>query len=204
VRLEAGIAKGKAKAQRILAEAGLSALWAVYEAPAAHHYEEKTITDIVGRLVKYGSVSEKALAFAASLLGKIGNRAEIAAARQAENEAAAPFPVTDARIKIEGEILSTKTQESDFGIQHKMLVRSTDGWKIWVTNPGGQKGDKVRFFAKVQPSRDDAKFGFGSRPTKFEVIEAAQQEAVEPAPRDESNVPDDRATGDRDDYYARR
>src|SRR4029077_9047638 len=61
VREQMEIAKGKAKAQRILGEQGLSALWAIYEAPVAHHYEEKTISDIVGKLVKYGSVSEKAL-----------------------------------------------------------------------------------------------------------------------------------------------
>ena len=86
---------GKRKAQAILADKGLSALWAIYTAPAERAasrdeegivpgqkqlpYEEATICDIVGKLVRYGSVSDKALAFAESLLGKIAKRAEIAA-----------------------------------------------------------------------------------------------------------------------------
>jgi hypothetical protein len=201
VREEMEIAKGKGKAQKVLAESNLSRAWAIYEAykpvdfyanPKAHRdNQEAIIADIVGKLVKYGSISVNQGAFLGKLIAQIDNRAERAAARATENEAAAPFPATDARIQIEGEILSTKAQESDFGIVQKMLVRSTDGWKVWVTNPGGQKGDHVRFFAKVQVSRTDSKFGFGSRPTKFEVTqEAARPEAIEPAPRDEVNVPD--------------
>ena len=87
-----------------------------------------------------------------------------------------PFPITDARIEIVGTVLSLKLQEGDFGSTWKMLVKSVDGWKIWVTAPGNpQKGDKIKFFAKVQPSGNDPKFGFGSRPTKLTVIEEAAQ-----------------------------
>ena len=176
VRLEAGIAKGKAKARKVLNDAEVEPIaWDIYERTGSKPYEEATITDIVGKVVKYGNISDAQVKFVNGLIDRIARRAEIAAARQAESDAAAPFPVTDARIQIEGEILSTKTQESDFGTQHKMLVRSTDGWKIWVTCPGGAKGDKVRFCAKVQVSREDNKFGFGSRPTKFEIIEPAIQ-----------------------------
>jgi hypothetical protein len=52
-----------------------------------------------------------------------------------------------------------------------MLVKHDSGWKVWITCPGNTgRGDKVRFFAGTSPSKDDPKFGFGSRPTKFEVI----------------------------------
>jgi hypothetical protein len=177
LREQAEVYAGKQKAQRILAERGLSALWDIAFAQdrTGFAYEEGTITDIVGKLVRYGSVSDKALSFAESLIGKIAKRAEIAAQRAAEQEAAAPFPITDARIEIVGMVLTTKLQDSDFGSTWKMLVRADAGWKIWVTCPGNPlKGDRVKFFAKIQPSRDDPKFGFGSRPTKFEIIETTE------------------------------
>ena len=162
---------GKRKAQAVLAERNLSALWVIYEAPVVHHYEEKTITDIVGKLVHYGSVSDKALAFAESLLAKIPQRAEIAAQRAAEQEAAAPCPT--GRIVVTGTILSIKAQDSPWGLVNKMLVRDDSGFKVWVTCPAqaeGQRGSKVTFTATIEPSRDDPKFGFGKRPAKLTVI----------------------------------
>jgi hypothetical protein len=43
---------------------------------------------------------------------------------------------------------------------------------VWVTVPAKavvQKGDVIKFVATVQPSDDDVKFGFGSRPTLVAV-----------------------------------
>ncbi|MFZ0708717.1 MAG: hypothetical protein WAM53_01625, partial [Terrimicrobiaceae bacterium] len=56
VREEMEIAKGKGKAQRILTESGLDRAWAIFESTTAG-YEEGIIRDIVGKLVKYGSIS---------------------------------------------------------------------------------------------------------------------------------------------------
>ena len=126
---------GKAKAQAILAEAGLSHLWPIYEMSAyTLPYEEATIRDIVGKLVKYGSVSERALGFAGSLFEKIGKRAEIAAQRAAELAAASPCP--SGRVRVTGTILSVKTQDGDWGTTLKMLVRAESGFKVWCTLPG--------------------------------------------------------------------
>jgi hypothetical protein len=195
---QAEVYAGKAKAQRILAEAGFSAAWAIAMSTVSG-WEENTIRDIVSKLIRYGSVSEKALAFVGRLIEKIGERAAKEAARAAENEAAADFPVTSDRIEIVGTVLTTKIQESQFGSVLKMLVRSEAGWKVWITCPGNpNKGDTVKFFAKMQPSPTDSKFGFGSRPTKFEIVKEAA--ALEAAPRDEVNVPDVQTQGDN--YFA--
>jgi hypothetical protein len=170
---QAEVYAGKQKAKGILAEAGLTQAWdiAMAEDRKGFVWEENTITDIVGKLIKFGSVSDKQLAFLGRLIEKIATRQEREAARKAENEAAEPFPLTSERIQITGEVLSTKMQESDFGAVRKMLVRSDAGWKVWVTCPGQpERGNRVSFFAKVEPSRDDPKFGFGSRPTKFQII----------------------------------
>lgn len=195
-RLEVGIAKGKEKAKRFLAEAGLFQAWDVYEAPVRvdpntgrglDQFEEITIRDIVGKLVKYGSISEKQVSFMGKLLSQIASREAKKAQRALENEAAEDFPITEDRIKITGTVISTKLQESEmYGSTWKMLVKADAGWKVWCSIPGGaplDKGARISFFAKVQPSRDDAKFGFGSRPTKLEVIE----QAFEERPQDDPN-----------------
>ena len=218
LREQAEVYAGKQKAQRILADKGLSALWDIAFAQdrKGFAYEENTITDIVGKLVRYGSVSDKALAFAESLLGKIGKRAEIAAQRAAEQEAAAPCPT--GRIVVTGTVLSTKGQDSPWGYTIKMLVRDDSGFKVWCTVPVNDssldKGDRISFTVSVEPSRDDPKFGFGKRPAKLTNLtaKAQQVEQVEEsvdrpgdeygAPHDETVVPD--VASNRDDYYANR
>jgi hypothetical protein len=167
---------GKRKAQEVLAAADLSAAWTVYTTPHAPAYEENTISDIVGKLVRYGSVSDKQLAFVRRLLAAIPERAVKVAARAVEQAAAAPVPVTDARIVIEGEVLSKKVVEGRFGSVLKMLVKTDAGTKLWGTVPAAispEKGDRVKLVAKVEPSKDDPKFGFFSRPAQAVIVTAS-------------------------------
>lgn len=180
---------GKEKAKGILEAAGAGAAWTIYAEPgSAEHYEENTITDIVGKLVQYGSVSEKQMAFVKALLGRIEKRAVIAAERAAEREAAKPVPV--GRMRIVGKVLMTKWVETEFGTTQKMLVAHADGWKVYGTVPsmlrGGTelKGATVEFTATVEASKDDAKFGFFRRPTGGVVMgEAVVADNVIPFPR---------------------
>lgn len=173
---------GKRKAEKVLREAGLEAAWAVYMTNstdrAGFKYEEKTISDIVSKLVRYGSVSERQLAFVRVLLDKILARKEIEAKRAAEAEAAAPVPVVNGRMVIVGKVLSTKVQEGRFGSQLKMLVQADSGFKVWGTVPSSltvERGDRVQFEAAVTPSNDDPKFGFFSRPSKAVTLAAANE-----------------------------
>lgn len=164
---------GKAKAQAILSEAGLSQAWDIYTAEdrSGFQYEEATISDIVGKLVRYGSISDKAQNFMSSLIARIGNRAAVEAQRKAETEAAAPCPT--GRMTITGTVLSVKLQEGHYGSTVKMLVKSDEGWKVWGTCTGGaEKGDKVSFTGTIEPSKDDTKFGFFKRPTKMTILES--------------------------------
>lgn len=81
-------------------------------------------------------------------------------------------PVPTGRIVVEGVVLSTKLVESDYGVTLKMLVEG-DGWKVWGTRPRSievERGSRVRFTATVEASREDASFGFYSRPTKAEIL----------------------------------
>ncbi len=169
---------GKAKAKALLAEWKMEAAWSVYELPNEKrgNYAEETIIDIVGNLIRYGSLSDKQQAFINKLLAQIDNRAVIAAQRKAETAAASPAPVTDERIRIEGEILTVKVMETDFGLTTKLLIKTPTGWKAWGTCPSAlnddelAKGQHVGFMARFQRSNDDPKFGFFSRPTKAEFL----------------------------------
>lgn len=82
---------------------------------------------------------------------------------------AAKVPVVEGRYEIQGEVLSVKFQESQFGGSLKMLV-AVDGYKVWGSVPsdlyGVERGDRVAFTATVEASGDDASFGFYKRPTK--------------------------------------
>lgn len=166
-------ATGKAKAQRILADAGLSRAWDIYQGDADDGYEEDTVADIVGKLVRYGSISEKQAAFVAKLLEQIDRRAEIAAARKAEHDAAAPIPAFEGRASVEGEIVSIKVIDGYYGTTTKIVVKADDGWKIYGSMPSSidaERGARIRFDAAITVSEDDAKFGFFKRPTKAEVV----------------------------------
>lgn len=169
---------GKNKAKRILAEKGLEAAWDIHETEdrTGWKYEETTIADIVGKLVKYGNISERAAEFVKALLKRIPERAALEAARAAEAEAAAPVPVTDERIKVVGEVLTIRppTGEERFPAT-KMLVKTEAGYKLWGNRPaalvGTVRGDRVEFEAKVVRSDKDDKFGFWARPTKARLLE---------------------------------
>ena len=163
---------GKKKAAAILADRGLSKAWDLYTVDAVaagYKYEEATINDIVGKLVKYGSVSDKSLDFVKTLLERIETRAAKAAAEAAELAAALDCP--EGRMTITGTVLGLKTEEGPYGVTTRMLVKTDDGYKVWGSRTANfEKGDRVSFVATVMPSDRDKKFGFFKRPTKGVVL----------------------------------
>jgi len=144
--------------------------------------EEQVVQDIVSKVVKYGNApSEKAKAYLAKLLDLIERAPEIAAEKAAakalEMANANPVPMVAGRVLVKGEVLSVKAQESFYGIQHKMLVKSDEGFKLWGSCPAAildevSKGSVVEFNAKIQRSDNDEYFGFFSRPSKAKVLKA--------------------------------
>lgn len=165
---------GKAKAQAYLAKAGLERAWSIYVDSTVDRYEENTISDIVSKLVQYGSLSDKQISFIAKLIEKIDNRAANEAKWAAEREAAECVPVAETRMVVTGTIISIK--ETDFGT--KMLVAHDTGWKVYGSVPsslrGISRGDRVEFYAMVKRSDRDEKFGFFSRPTKAKIISGGE------------------------------
>lgn len=171
---------GKAKAKSLLSDYGLSACWDIYSAENrdGFQWEEVTITDIISKFIRYGSISEKQQDFLRKLLAKIPARAEIAAQREAEKVNAADCP--SGRILITGIVLGTKNVESMFGTSMKMLVQDETGFKVFgsrIESVG--KGDAVKFTATIEPSTDDKKFGFFKRPVIFQTAEEKAAEKAE-------------------------
>ncbi len=76
---------------------------------------------------------------------------------------------------IEGEIITMKYQENQWGSQLKMLVEEYNGQRLWGTVPASlseaDEGMWVEFIANVKPSGDDPIFGFFSRPRKGEILD---------------------------------
>lgn len=167
---------GKRKAQAVLEKAGHGAAWAIYVATGDKGRDESTVTDIVGKLVHYGNISEKQMAFIGRLLTNIENRPAIEAQRAAETEAAAPVPVSGKRMTVRGTVVAVRIQDCDGFFSRKMLVQHADGWKVWGSIPSSLnsddlKGATIQFDAAVQASDKDTKFGFFSRPTKAQRVE---------------------------------
>ena len=94
---------------------------------------------------------------------------ELEEAARKEKEAyekAEPVPITEERIKFEGAVLGIKKVETQWGDTAKCLFQDDRGFKVWGGYVG-ERGDRLSFFARVNPSKDDIKFGFYTRPTKI-------------------------------------
>ena len=190
---------GKKKAIAILADAGMARAWEIFEAeydslpgkdvqnhdplsqdpPISRqvYYEETTIRDIVGKLVKYGSISDKQTTFVSNLLNKIDQRPIVEAQRKAEHDAAADCPT--GRMRIRGTVVGTKVVADNYsrfgGEKTNIIVKTVEGFKVYGSRFGGvEKGQEVDFTATITPSDRDTKFGFFKRPVQYVDKELAK------------------------------
>ena len=161
---------GKTKAAVILADAGLARAWELYDAatdalqtigayvpPAEgsgrdYGYKTRdyaTLCDVIGKLVKYGGISEKQTALVARLVDRIDNRKRIEAERAAEKAATAPCPT--GRQTVTGEVLKTDYHVTRYGETLKMTVKTDAGYLVWGSVPsslalvdvGQSEGDRA-------------------------------------------------------------
>ena len=131
-----------------------------------------TVQDIRRKLWRYGDISERQVAFVTKLLDEGPKKAAERAAQDTEVKVPAP----EGRHAIEGEVVSAKWHDNDYGSTLKLTVKviTDEGvWLGWVTcptaiNPG--RGDRVRLTATWTRSDRDEHFAFGKRPTKAEVL----------------------------------
>jgi hypothetical protein len=144
-----------------------------------NHSRNYFASDIAHKFDTYGELSDKQVtAFISSVARDLKWKAE----KEAEAVSSILIPeLKDGKVSMEGEIVSIKMHYSEiWGNSMKMLVKLTDGNKVWGSFPAplaeakADKGDKISFIATVTKSDEDEHFGFFKRPSKTKIIEKAQ------------------------------
>jgi hypothetical protein len=117
--------------------------------------------DIVAKLNKYGSISDKQRdAFIASV------QRDIDKANAPAEPPAGPAP--EGRCDIEADVLTVQEREGYMGaITWKALLKLANGSKVWLTMPSGanwERGQHVKVRATFTRKDTDETFAFGKRP----------------------------------------
>jgi len=131
------------------------------------------LIDLVRKLKKWG-ISEKQVNLLKSLCSKLKDLPRTIALDREANAARADAPEGKI-LSFQGEVLSIKLVENDYGSTYKMLVEHITGYKVWSTVPSkilGEliKGDVVEMTINLTKSNTDSKFAFGKRPSKAKII----------------------------------
>jgi hypothetical protein len=137
------------------------------------------LADLKVNLYKWGSLTDKQVAFAAKLDREMKQRSDQVTAEENLPQS----PVVEGRIQVSGIILGFKEVEVpkysyySSGTAWKMILRDDRGFKLYGNMPSAinmaDRGKHVAFKATVQKSNDNRFFGFFKRPVKIEVNEAA-------------------------------
>lgn len=131
--------------------------WALNDKDA--HYIAR---DIARKVARYSDISQKQIELVYRLRQQQIDRA---AAKAAEPQPTTPAP--EGRVEVSGVVLTTKRQDSAYGVTTKALIRLSDANKAWVTVPSGacfERGWTVTIRASWTRSEKDQHFSFGSRP----------------------------------------
>lgn len=141
--------------------------------------DNKFAKSLFDALANYGKLSPKQCDAVLKIIdGDAAKKAEWAKQRELENANAEP--IVAGKQVITGEVMSLKTQYSQYGEVTKMLVKDDRGFKVFGTVPQAiwdaayeldieVKGQRVQFTATVEASKTDNKFGFFKRPTKSQL-----------------------------------
>lgn len=125
------------------------------------HAGNAFVQDVLAKLAKYGSLSEKQVAAVKASLARDIERATRREADAQEVRGDAP----EGRVEITGEVVALKTQATDFGDTTKALVKLANNAKVWLTACSGfERGAVVTVRATFKRSATDRSFAFGSRP----------------------------------------
>lgn len=116
------------------------------------------ISDMAAKLVRYGSLSHKQLAFARLLVTERrerdanGGKTKRELAAEAKRATAEDAP--SGRVQVTGTVISTKVQENDYGTQYKMLVEDDRGWRVWISVPSSLQLFDVLDGEVIEPTDD--------------------------------------------------
>ena len=162
--------RAKKDAARLAAE---EATWDrnVSNCPALAALAAADVAPELCRKARRYQMTAKQESYAAALLDR--HQATVAREEASAARRAAGVSVPAGKVRIVGTVAGFKLQESRFGTTEKMIVRSDEGWAVYVTVPAGMapaRGDTVEFSATVTISDRDPLFGFASRPTGAKIL----------------------------------
>lgn len=170
-RVAAGLetARGKLRAQKILNENNLSEAWEISQGNS-DMWEERTIRDIVGKLIQYGMISDKQMAFLGNLIAKIPAREARKAEIIAENAASQHIGTVGKREVFTLTINWVKYFEGDFGATYIHGLKDAAGNVVIYKGSKclGEKGATVTVKATVKEhgDREGVKQTIISRPVE--------------------------------------
>jgi hypothetical protein len=148
------------------------------------------IQDVASRFTRWGTtkrITDGDYSAQSKVMMAVLNAHQRDKERAEEKAQAADVP--EGRQVIEGQVLSVKDYDGDFGTQWKMLVKADEGWTVFGTvpraltelpNPASdsywdrlmvERGQRVRFTATIKVSRKDRTHGYYSRPAKAEIVD---------------------------------
>lgn len=154
------------------------------------------LSDVRQKFLDNGRLSPGQVGAVERAKAGIERRKQWAAERAAKSAAlvAAGVRAPEGRVEVEGEIVSARVQQSDFGDNVKIVVKTDAGWACWLTLPSSLgdslrddngnhlyslsetadavKGKRVRLTATLTRSPSDQTFAFGKRPAKASFISA--------------------------------
>lgn len=137
--------------------------------------EAEILADLRAKLVRFGSLSDKQIAYAVALAappvcGLCGGAHKTDAC---PNRGEAPV----GRVDVEGVVLTVKLQDGNYGATLKCLVLLDNGAKLWGTVPAAlsnlERGARVAFTATCERKAGEKSFGFYKRPTGARLVPAA-------------------------------
>lgn len=170
-RVAAGLeaARGKARAEKVLAEKNLSKAWEIYQS-TVDQWEENTIRDIVRKLIQYGDISEKQTAFLAKLISRIPEREAAKTARAIANSSSQHVGTIGKREIFTLDLEWIKTFDNNgFGPMNIHGMRDAAGNIIIYKGSSvlGERGEKITIKAtiKAHSERDGVKQTLICRPS---------------------------------------
>jgi hypothetical protein len=174
VRLEAK-AERERNERQAAAEAFMAAnpgLKEAFETDLDDDRAQGILDDMHNRLVRWGNLSEKQVAYALRLTAP--PVCERCGGAHKTNECPKRGEVPTGRVEITGKVLTVKLQDSAYGETLKCLVEMDNGAKVWGSVPRAlgdlERGARVAFTATVE--RKERSFGFYKRPTGARLLAA--------------------------------
>lgn len=143
-----------------------------------NEHDHYILNDMATRLHRDGTLSDAQVALARKVIIEQKERKAAADVREQQRQAllASGVKAPTGATTFTGEIVSEKYIDSDYGTQHKMLVKAPEGWVAWMTVPkevagieSDLRGKSITLTVDLTPKQDDPLFAYGKRPRKSKL-----------------------------------